>query len=86
MTGIITWKTLPDGPPELRGRGGAGLVGLTKSVMHAGDAGCLVVIGGFAGEETNDVYLYDIASQVWYPVAVTGGTLRPRSVFTCVPW
>eukprot|EP00041_Stephanoeca_diplocostata_P014199 m.255604 g.255604 ORF g.255604 m.255604 type:complete len:371 (+) comp19622_c0_seq2:17-1129(+) len=84
--GVVKWKLLPTGPPELRGRGGAGFVGLTKSVVTADGSGCLVVLGGFAGEETNDVYVYDIATRKWYTVAITGGSLRPRSVFTCVPW
>lgn len=57
--------------PLLRGRGGANLIVLNDR---------LAVVGGFAGEETNDGHAYSIRDSKWddEPLDLTG--MRPRSV------
>ena len=65
------WTRQPDNT-AIRGRGGAG--------FEADSSGSsLFVIGGFAGEETNDVYKFDLNSSEWS--TVPSASLRPRSVF-----
>lgn len=65
-----TWYTLP--PSTLRGRGGTNLCALSSSQK-------LLVWAGFAGEETRDGQLYDIATQMWQTVELSE-PVRPRSV------
>ena len=64
------WKSLGNSP-LLRGRGGPNLIVLNER---------LAVVGGFAGEETNDGHAYSTIDSKWdeSPLDVTG--MRPRSV------
>lgn len=55
------WEELP--PAPLKGRGGAGFV--------ASPAG-LLVVGGFAGVQTNDVCFFDLEKQAWTMVLPDG--------------
>ncbi len=64
--------------PDLAGRGGPGFACLP-------DTDDLVVIGGFAGKETNDVHRYDCSANAWIQVEKAEADLRPRSVFPCQP-
>jgi len=77
---VNRWTRLPD-PIQadggaVRGRGGAGF---TADISEK----YLYVIAGFAGEETNDCYRYDITAASW--TQIPGGALRPRSVFGLTP-
>ena len=51
----MTWTTLSPGPME--GRGGTPLA-VTSN-------GCIYVVGGFAGRETDDMHKYCISSDTW---------------------
>jgi len=64
------WSQLPD--QGMRGRGGAGF-----TADAAGEN--LYVLAGFAGEETNDCYKYEITTSTW--TTIPSNALRPRSVF-----
>ena len=68
-----TWKCLP--VSTLRGRGGANFMPFSSSSM-------LGVVAGFAGEETKDGQLFEIAEEKWEPNDLTEALegLRPRSV------
>eukprot|EP00586_Coscinodiscus_wailesii_P009796 CAMPEP_0172512624 /NCGR_PEP_ID=MMETSP1066-20121228/246005_1 /TAXON_ID=671091 /ORGANISM="Coscinodiscus wailesii, Strain CCMP2513" /LENGTH=355 /DNA_ID=CAMNT_0013292529 /DNA_START=160 /DNA_END=1227 /DNA_ORIENTATION=- len=58
----------------LRGRGGA-------SFMRMPQGQSLAVVSGFAGEETNDGHVFDIAEGQWLQKGMDGlESLRPRSV------
>ena len=50
---MLTRIQLPAGP--MKGRGGAGFC----ASVTASDATGLLVVGGFIGEEANDVYRFD---------------------------
>eukprot|EP00977_Amphora_coffeiformis_P024134 scaffold15108_cov180-Amphora_coffeaeformis.AAC.10 len=65
-----TWHALA--PSTLRGRGGANLVALSASRK-------LLVWAGFAGEETYDGQVYDIATDTWETMELSE-PVRPRSV------
>jgi hypothetical protein len=66
-----TWSDL-GASPLLRGRGGANLLVLDDA---------LAVVGGFAGEETNDGHRFDLSKQTWEPKLMEElDGLRPRSV------
>jgi len=69
-----TWHTLPPSS-LLKGRGGANFIPFASSKM-------LGVVGGFAGQESNDGHLFDIVKEKWQENDInkelTG--LRPRSV------
>ena len=70
-----TWTKLPD-HEEIDGRGGAGFVAVPEHEM-------LYVIGGFAGKEMNDVFQYNLRTQVWQTVYLHGtedNKIRPFSV------
>jgi len=67
-TGV--WTDL--GTSLLRGRGGPNLV-------HYQDQ--IVIVAGFAGEETNDGHAFDLHKAAWEPQLLTQlNDLRPRSV------
>jgi hypothetical protein len=72
-TGV--WRELPKhvigGNTVIRGRGGPNL-------CASADGKRLFVIAGFAGEETNDAYSFDLATEEW--VTLAPGEFRPRSV------
>ena len=73
-TKTSTWSDL--GKSEfLRGRGGPNLMTFACQTK-------LGVVAGFAGEETNDGHLFDIATSKWESEALTPRLdgLRPRSV------
>lgn len=63
------WSELPS--PTIPGKGGASL-----AVNPAGTK--LVVACGFAGHETNDVQVFDVASSQW--TEIDSSWLQPRSV------
>ncbi|OEU06467.1 galactose oxidase [Fragilariopsis cylindrus CCMP1102] len=69
-----TWHTLSPSS-LLKGRGGANFLPFASSKL-------LGVVGGFAGQESNDGHLFDIETQQWQEQDInkklTG--LRPRSV------
>jgi hypothetical protein len=76
-----TWTSLP-AASLLRGRGGANLLALDR-------ASKLGVLAGFAGQETNDGQLFDVASQTWSESLIESESennnaattsMRPRSV------
>jgi len=67
-----TWTELAT--PKIKGRGGAGFA---ASV----DGKRLFVIGGFVGEESAEVHIYNIAANEWKTVSPTFSVFRPRSVF-----
>jgi len=67
-----TWHDL--GSSLLRGRGGANLLVLANGKQ-------LAIVAGFAGEETADGQVFDIATNEWRPTLLGElGGLRPRSV------
>lgn len=66
----LMWQIRPEG--GMRGRGGAGFIADL-------DEANLYVIAGFAGEETNDCYSFNLASESWS--TIPSESLRPRSVF-----
>ena len=71
----LKWEALA--PSTLRGRGGPNFCALNGGNEQ------LLVWAGFAGEETNDGQVYDIASNTWKTVTTTTPSLpllRPRSV------
>lgn len=73
-----TWEILAT-PAHIEGRGGAGF-------SATPDGKSLLVCGGFAGREMNDVHAYSIATGSWttrFPA--TGLSLRPRSVWPVRP-
>lgn len=77
----VSWAACPNPPPACKGRGGAGFVHLADPAP----AGSLVVLAGFAGEETKDMYVFDIATSAWSEVKLSGDAFTPRSVFAIVP-
>merc|ERR1712110_14770 len=67
-----TWHALPS-PNGMDGRGGA--------IFQASPNGDkLFVIGGFSGEERNDIWMFDLIQENWNQVEPKGEPLRPRSV------
>lgn len=64
------WTAMPP-PPDLAGRGGA-------TFEASSDGRSLWVCAGFAGEETNDLLRFDLATRQWE--RVPSGWLQPRSV------
>ena len=50
-------------------------------VADPAPSGSLIVLAGFAGEETDDMYVYDIASDTWRSVKLSGAPFTKRSVF-----
>lgn len=69
-----TWHNLGESQ-HLRGRGGPTLLPLNSGSL-------LGVVAGFAGEETNDGHVFDIASGKWFENSLVDDLkdLRPRSV------
>ena len=68
-----TWTDL-GASAKLRGRGGANLIQLDGGNR-------LAVVAGFAGEETNDGHIFDVAQSTWEAEGMSGlAELRPRSV------
>eukprot|EP00522_Entomoneis_paludosa_P018236 CAMPEP_0172449460 /NCGR_PEP_ID=MMETSP1065-20121228/8170_1 /TAXON_ID=265537 /ORGANISM="Amphiprora paludosa, Strain CCMP125" /LENGTH=365 /DNA_ID=CAMNT_0013201143 /DNA_START=147 /DNA_END=1244 /DNA_ORIENTATION=- len=68
----LTWTNL--GTSLLRGRGGPNLLPLANGEKVA-------VVSGFAGEETKDGHVFDLASKTWDASLLSGlDDLRPRSV------
>eukprot|EP00956_Cyclotella_meneghiniana_P016438 scaffold25970_cov73-Cyclotella_meneghiniana.AAC.2 len=65
------WTNL--GTSVLRGRGGASLFG-----FEGGNK--IAVIGGFAGQETNDSHVFDTETSAWNEEVETLDELSPRSV------
>ena len=65
------WSKLPSA--DIAGRGGAGFAAL--------DGGDLAVVGGFCGNERNDVLRYRVGAAAWERCAAAEVDLRPRSVF-----
>lgn len=76
VTKTLTWNLCPD-PPGCRGRGGAGFA----FVPSPAPSGSVVVLAGFAGEETRDMYVYDIGEGSWSEIELSGDKFIPRSVF-----
>lgn len=66
-----TWYAL--GVSKLRGRGGANLLPLAGGTQVG-------AVAGFAGEETVDGHVYDIASETWTEELLQLNEMRPRSV------
>lgn len=58
--------------PGLRGRGGASLVALSDAE--------LAVVGGFRGEESGEIALFDTVAKRWKGPPTDDGAIRPRSV------
>mmetsp|Transcript_25586 Transcript_25586/g.67038 ORF Transcript_25586/g.67038 Transcript_25586/m.67038 type:complete len:343 (-) Transcript_25586:164-1192(-) len=80
--GTATWaQDIAKAPAGCRGRGGPGVA----HVATPAPAGSVVVLAGFAGEETSDMYVYDVRSNTWRDVALTGDSFIPRSVFAMTP-
>ena len=69
-----TWHNMGESN-YLRGRGGPTLLPLNSGKL-------LGVVAGFAGEETNDGHILNMASGTWEPNSLTDNLkgLRPRSV------
>jgi hypothetical protein len=69
-----TWHTLPPSS-LLKGRGGANFIPFASSKI-------LGVVGGFAGQESNDGHLFDIVKEKWQENDINEelSGLRPRSV------
>lgn len=69
-----TWHTL-GASAHLRGRGGPNLIKLQAGKQ-------LAVVAGFAGEETADGHVFDVAPETWAETSLTAQLegLRPRSV------
>ena len=65
-----TWKSYPTHQP-IRGRGGPGLVATDTTIF---------VVSGFAGEETNDMYRFDLKNESWMTLN-PDPVFSPRSVF-----
>lgn len=61
----------------IAGRGGAGAVVLGHYIA---------ILGGFAGQECNDVYTFDLTTSVWSQRVACSEGLRPRSVFPFAQW
>ena len=73
-----TWHAL-GASLHLRGRGGPNLVALD------GQRRRIAVVGGFAGEETNDGHCFSLTDNAWERELMRGlSELRPRSVCCCV--
>jgi N-acetylneuraminic acid mutarotase len=72
-TNTHKWTQLPT-HNAIKGRGGAGLAVSNDSLW---------VVGGFSGQEMNDVFKYDLSTQAWDAVADGGEGLLPakKSVF-----
>lgn len=64
-----TWQALP--ASNLRGRGGPNFCHLSHK---------LLVVAGFAGEETRDAQVFDLATHSWQEPVLECSDLRPRSV------
>uniref|UniRef100_A0A0G4IBM0 Uncharacterized protein n=1 Tax=Chromera velia CCMP2878 TaxID=1169474 RepID=A0A0G4IBM0_9ALVE len=69
-----TWSQLAT-PEGCRGRGGTSLVPCGKDK--------LAVVCGFAGEETNDVWLYDIPTGRWTELQVVGDWPKRSVMSVC---
>lgn len=71
-----TWHDL--GASKLRGRGGPNLMALASGTK-------IGVVAGFAGEETNDGQIFDLAAGKWddAPLGTELEGMRPRSVCVC---
>lgn len=68
----LTWHSLGKSS-LLRGRGGANLISLPSEKEDK-----VAIVGGFAGEETNDGHVYE--GSAWHDVGMDVSGMRPRSV------
>lgn len=71
-TDTMTWTAHP--ASSLRGRGGPNLIPVCNN--------SIMVVAGFAGEETNDGQVFDVGTSSWKDMNLS--SLRPRSVCVSV--